>query len=610
MKAQLKTLVCFVLFAACSGNDPVKDPDLPIAGFTFEIKEKGVVNFNSTSEFTEEHAWEFGDGKTSTEKNPAHTFGKNGEYKVTLTAKNPHGNHKASETLMISDLHPPVADFTFENKGKGVVEFRSTAAYAKEYSWDFGNGKSSLVANPSHTYENNGEYPVSLTVKNEYGTDTKTRVLTLNNVNLPQAGFTFVIDKGKVTFTNTSQFSDSYVWSFGDGKTATEQHPAHTYTENRSYTVRLTAKSGIGEHSAEKQVTITGVPPQTANQLLYVSNYSDKQLIQALDASSGEIQWSRDGFDGRVHGALSRVGGTLYFTTDQSLYAVDAANGNTRWRFPAGSPASPVVLNNVVYFGASDSKIYAVNTSNGSKKWELQVAAPVSASVIIHNNVLFVGTNAPGSGGGGTFYAVNIADGSVKWQRGTYGGSMNTRAQIAGSNVYFGGSVGLHILNKDNGAGHEGLIAYSFRQVQHSSPIVSDNHVFALFGGSEFSRVDVGSDVALWTHNLNSSGNTASPVLVGNTLYISGQNRVYALNKGNGNVTWSFQGSNFNSRNVTYANNIIYVADNKGSSSELVALNAGNGSVIFRTTLTGVLGDMTVLAKDGKVTYPGSTGQP
>lgn len=614
MKALVKIFVCLALVSACSSDDPAGNPDIPVAKFTFETLEKGVVRFSSSSEFTEEHAWEFGDGKTSSEKDPAHTYEKNGEYTVTLTAKNPNGSHKATQRLTISDLHPPVADFTFENKGKGLVEFKSTSTHAKEYEWDFGNGKTSRVANPAHTYENNGEYNVSLTVKNEYGTNIKSRLVALNNVNLPLADFTFVADKGKVTFTNTSQFSESYLWNFGDGKTGTEQNPVHIYTENKNYTVRLTAKSGTGEHSVEKAVNVTGVQPPTANNLIYVSNYSSgKQMIQALNASSGEIEWSRDGFEGRVQGAISFVNGALYFATDQYLYAVDAANGNTRWRFSAGasegSPASPVVLNNVVYFGAKNSRIYAVNTSNGSQKWELPVTAPVSASAVIHNNVLFVGTNAPAGGGGGIFYAVNISDGSIKWQRGTYGGSMNTRAQIGGNYVYFGGSVGLHVLNKENGAGHEGLVAYSFRQVQHSSPIISENHVFAVFGGSEFSRVDVGSDAALWTHNLNSSGNNASPVMIGSTVFISGQTRVFALNKANGSVNWSFQGTNFNSRNVTYANDIIYVADNKGGSSELVALNAGNGSVIFRTTLTGALGDMTVLAKDGKVTYPGSTGQ-
>lgn len=608
MKALVKFFVCLVLVSACSQDEPTGNGEVPVAKFTFETLDKGVVKFNSTSEFAEEHIWDFGDGKTSSEKSPSHTYEKNGEYTVTLTARNPNGSHTASQTVTVSELRPPVADFTFENKGKGVVEFKSTSTHAKEYEWNFGNGKTSRVSNPTHTYDTNGEYNVTLTVKNEYGTHTKSRPLVLNNVSAPRADFTFVIDGGKVTFTNTSQFAESYLWNFGDGKTSTEQSPIHTYSENKAYKVMLTAKSSLSEHSVEKTVNITGAATQTANTIIYVSTYSGKQLIQALDASTGAVKWSKEGFDGRVHGAISLVNGTLYFCTDQYLYALDASDGSTRWRFSAGSAGSPVVLNNVVYFGANDAKIYAINTSNGSKKWDLPVAAAVSASAVIHNNVLFVGTNAPGNGGG-TFYAVNISDGSVKWQRGTYGGSMNTRAQISGNHVYFGGSVGFHILNKENGSGHEGLIAYSFRQVQHSSPLVSENHVFAVFDGKEFSRVDMGTDASLWTHNLNSSGNNASPVLIGNTLFISGQSRVYALNKASGNVAWSFQGTNFNSRNVTHANDVIYAADNKGSTSELVALNAANGSVIFRTALTGSLGDMTVLAKDGMVTYPGSTGQ-
>lgn len=612
MKALVKILVCLALVSACSTDDPSQNPDIPIAKFVFETLANGVVKFSSTSEFTEEHTWEFGDGNTSSDPHPTHTYKGNGDYTVTLTARNPNGTHRSSQTITIADLHPPTADFVFENKGKGTVEFTSTSTHAKEYEWDFGNGKSSRVGNPTHTYESNGTYQVTLTVKNDYGTHAKSQSLVLTNVNLPEADFTFTADKGKVTFTNTSRFSESYLWNFGNGQTSTELHPVHTYTENKTYTVTLTAKSETGENSVQKTVSITGIPavPQTANSLIYASNYSGgQQLIQALDASTGEVRWSKNGFEGRVSGALSVAGSTLYFTTDQYLYAVDAANGNVRWRFSGGSSGSPVVQNNVVYYGSNDGKIYAVNTSNGSKKWERPVAATVSASVIIHDNVLFVGTLAPAGGGGGIFYAIHTSDGSVKWQRGTYGGSMNTRAQVAGNYVYFGGSVGLHILSKENGSGHEGLIAYSFRQVQNSSPLVSENHVFALFGGSEFSRVDVASDAAFWTQNLGSSGNNASPVMIGNAIFISGQNRVFSLNKANGNVLWSFQGTNFNSRNVTYANDIVYVADNKGNSSELLALNATNGNVIFRTTIMGSLGDMSVLAKDGKVTYPGSTGQ-
>jgi PKD repeat protein len=502
----------------------------------------------------------------------------------------------------------PVASFTFALGEKGSVKFTNTSKEANSYAWDFGDGKTATEEHPEHTFTTNGAYTVTLTAENKDGKSIKKDTININTRNPPVANFTFVIDKGKVTFTNSSTHAESYSWTFGDGKSSTEQNPVHQYAVNQSYNVKLTAKSSLGEHSIEKAVNITGIPPVTPNQTIYLSVYTSKQLLQARDASSGELIWEKDGYEGRIGGAISVVGGTLYFTTDRFLYAVDANNGNVKWRFAGGSAASPLVLNNVVYYGSNNGKVYAVNTSNGSLKWEREVAAGISAPVIIQDKVLYVGTLAPANGGG-IFYAIHTDNGNIKWQRGTYGGSMNTKAVVSGNLVYFGGSVGFHILNKDHGEGHEGLVAYSFRQVLNSSPIVSDNHVFAVFGGSEMSRVDIRNDASIWNQSLQASNHTGSPLLIGEKIYITGQNRVYALNKSNGAGLWSFAGSNFNSRNVTHANNLIYVADNKGGNSELLALDAGSGSVLFRTTIIGSVGDLSVLAKDGKVTYPGSTGQ-
>lgn len=503
----------------------------------------------------------------------------------------------------------PQAAFTFAVGEHGAVKFTNTSKNASTYSWDFGNGKNSTEEHPEHTFTSNGAFTVTLTAENQDGKSSKKDTVDINSRNPPSANFTFVIDKGKVTFTNTSTHASTYSWTFGDGKSSQEQNPTHQYSANQSYSVKLIAKSSIGEHAIEKAVNITGIPPITPNQTLYLSVFTTKQLLQARDASSGELLWEKDGYEGRIEGAITAVAGVLYFTTDRFLYAVDANNGNVKWRFSSGSSGSPLVLNNVAYFGSNNGKIYAVNTANGSTKWEREVAAGIRAPVIIQDNVLYVGTNAPSSGGG-IFYALHIANGDIKWQRGTYGGSMNTKAAVQGNFVYFGGSVGFHILNKDQGAGHEGLIAYSFRQVLNSSPIVSDNHVFAVFGGNEMARVDIRSDASIWSHSLQTNDHTASPLLVGERVFITGQSRVYALNKGNGSGLWSFPGSNFHGRNPTHANNIVYVADNKGGSSELLALNADNGNAIFRISINGSVGDISILAKDGKVTYPGSTGQP
>ncbi len=590
----------------CSKKEDVTPPILPVAKFSFEIKSKGLVAFKSQSEFADEHLWNFGEGIISVEKNPTQTFKKNGKFKVSLTVKNLNGSDTYSDSIKIADLNPPVSNFTFENKGLGLVEFSSTSVFATQYFWEFGDGKSSSENHPKHTYNGNGDFLVKLTVKNEYGEDSKTQILKLTNVSLPKADFTFVTGgEGKVTFSNTSQFATSYFWDFGDGLSSNLPNITHTYKENKNYRVKLIAKSVVGENEIEKLISISNIVTLTKNDLIFVSNYSGEQLIQALDGSSGNIKWSRGGFEGRIHGAISNVNGVLYFSTNQHLYAIDATNGSLVWKFAKnGSKTSPIVFNGVVYFGTDDSKIYAINSSNGSKKWETNVASSISATPLIHDNTLYIGTNSTANSGG-IFYAIDINNGSVKWQRGSYFGSKNTSAKILGNNVYYGGSGGFHVLNIQNG----NLVTHSYIRVEKSTPILSDNHIYGLVDGSEISKINLFPEEIVWKFKVSSSVDYSNPLLINNVIYICGQNNIWAVNSKNGVPVWSFQGSNFSSKNLTYANGVIYATDMVGGNTELIALDSENGKVIFRKAINGVLGDMTVLAKDGKTTYPGSTLQ-
>jgi PKD repeat protein len=589
----------------CSTNEP--DTPSPEAKFSFEYKAKGLVEFKNASTFSDEYLWDFGNGKTSNEQNPSHTFEKNGEYKVSLTAKNKNGSQTFSETITIADLHPPVASFTFENKGRGLVEFKSTSQHATSHQWDFGNTKSSTETNPTHTYTTNGEYTVKLTVTNEYGTHSKSELIQLNNVSLPEANFTFSLENGgKVAFTNTSKFAESYQWSFGNGAISTEINPTHTYAENKNYVVTLIAKSTIGETKVEKTIGITNAISLTKNSTIYTSNFTEKSLLQAIDASSGEIKWTKDGFDGRINGSISLENNVLFFTTESSLYATDASNGNVKWRISIGqgSKASPTVYNGTVYLGTADHKVYAINASNGSKKWEVPVISSVVASPTIYNNALYIGTLATASVGG-TYYAINLSDGSIKWQRGSYFGSINTAGKISGNNLYYGGSGGIHILNNQHG----GLVAHSYLKIENSNPLVYNDRLIGVIEGNRLSKIQVAPESIDWNFDFNASNNFSSPILVENYVYIGSQNKVSALNANNGSTVWTYQGINFISKNLTHAADIIYITDIQGNNTELVALDYKTGKVIFKKVINGKMGDLTVLSKDGKINYSGSAAQ-
>ncbi|HKT60959.1 MAG TPA: PKD domain-containing protein [Gemmatimonadales bacterium] len=136
-------------------------------------------------------AWDFGDGATSTERNPTHTYSTSGTFSVRLTVTDGDG----AQDSKTHDAHPqappppppppankaPEADFdehcdklacSFTDKSKdddGVIVSRQ---------WDFGDGATSTETDPDHTYARRGHYQVTLTVTDDGGaTDTKTRTV-------------------------------------------------------------------------------------------------------------------------------------------------------------------------------------------------------------------------------------------------------------------------------------------------------------------------------------------------------------------------------------------------------------------------------------------------
>ncbi|RXJ71572.1 hypothetical protein CS022_20395 [Veronia nyctiphanis] len=73
---------------------------------------------------------------------------------------------------------------------------------------------------------------------------------------LPVAGFNTSVDGLKVAFNNTSQFADSYSWTFGDGNEASSMSPVHTYGAEGTYSVSLSAKNSLGEDTKSLNVTV------------------------------------------------------------------------------------------------------------------------------------------------------------------------------------------------------------------------------------------------------------------------------------------------------------------------------------------------------------------
>jgi serine protease len=127
--------------------------------------------------------WDFGDGTTSNERNPAHTYQDTGSYTVKLTVVGPKGKDSKTITDYIQLTMPsvPVANFTAKPRsgnGPMVVQFTdTTTGHVSSRLWDFGDGTTSTEQNPVHTYtyRDTPDYTVSLTVTGMGGSDTETK---------------------------------------------------------------------------------------------------------------------------------------------------------------------------------------------------------------------------------------------------------------------------------------------------------------------------------------------------------------------------------------------------------------------------------------------------
>ncbi|MBI1305363.1 MAG: PKD domain-containing protein [Bacteroidetes bacterium] len=195
------------------------------------------TNTTSISSGTLVFNWKFGDGTTSTAKNPTHIYSKPGGYIVSMTAS-ANGCSNDLSKYATQFARPTAA---FKSNGGCVgdpVDFtnESTIELAEKTGseWYFDDGNLGTLTNPAHIYETPGSKMVKLVSISQFGCrDSVTHAVTIK----PSPIVSFSYDKScssyPVNFTNTTKEPSGettiYTWSFGDGATSTQKSPSHQY---------------------------------------------------------------------------------------------------------------------------------------------------------------------------------------------------------------------------------------------------------------------------------------------------------------------------------------------------------------------------------------------
>jgi putative membrane protein insertion efficiency factor len=156
--------------------------------------------------------------------------------------------------------------------------------------------------------------------------------------------------------------------------------------------------------------------------------------VYSVDINTGQKIWQSEDLNGALVGtpAYSESDHMLYIGTfDQELLALDAGNGQVRWRFAteAWVWSGPAIADGVLYFGDQQGNFYALNSTTGEDLWSIQPqpGSPIVTTPLIAGDQIYFSSTA------GQVYAVNN-QGGVTWEQ-VISGKLYARPIVAGELV-------------------------------------------------------------------------------------------------------------------------------------------------------------------------------
>ncbi len=273
-----------------------------------------VVSFDSSSSFDPDgtivsHAWDFGDGNTSTAANPSHTYPTPGIYTAQLTVTDDDGA-TGTDTKQITvnpNQAPTAVAGAVPTSGRFPLDvaFDSSSSTDNDgtivsQAWDFGDGNTSTAVSPSHTYPTPGTYTAELTVTDNLGaTGTDTVAITVNPNQAPTAVATATPDTGQaplsVSFSSALSTDNdgsivSWFWDFGGGNQSTAANPNYTFATDGTYNVNLTVTDNDGAtNTTTVQVVVDPVPNLLPTAVAAAVPSTVRQGLPVAFSSAGSI---------------------------------------------------------------------------------------------------------------------------------------------------------------------------------------------------------------------------------------------------------------------------------------------------------------------------------
>ena len=298
----------------------------PIADLSID-KLKACVNeaitFTNTSTLGDAsftgYSWDFGNGSILNSASPSYAYPAAGNYNVSFVVTDANGCfHKVTKNNYLEVFPKPKASFTVDITYDCVAPSTTTftnnsTGSGLTYEWDFGDGGTSNVKTPSHTYTAAGKYDIKLKVKSDNGCTDEITVKDGFIIGPMTVDFTSdkttLCNGGAINFQSLSSTASSIAssWDFGNGTTSTSPYPTVVYNLNkRYYDVSLTIKSVNKPNCSatiKKPVFISVFPKPNGSlttdnplpcQIPFTTNWEYKDSITSTNIVWRAYNWDMD----------------------------------------------------------------------------------------------------------------------------------------------------------------------------------------------------------------------------------------------------------------------------------------------------------------------------
>ncbi|MFN3939478.1 MAG: PKD domain-containing protein, partial [Chitinophagales bacterium] len=381
------------------------------------------------------YLWNFGDGTTSTAASPSHTYTDFGNYTVGLSVSNIYG---CSDLIVYTDyvqINPSLSvDFIPSSTSVcagGTVSFDNISASASAtWLWDFGDGTTSTLFEPTHTYSTDGVYSVSLTGDFGSGCISTIDYPALITVNpTPTAAFVSSDPTSVCALPYTVAYAAvvtggpvTYAWTFEDATgpgTSSASSPDYTYTSTGVFDVTLTVTNGFGCTATDLETNYVDIGTLTL-EADFTPASGCVPFIADFGISAGEelVSYSWD----LGNGSISTLANPVAVYTDTGCYAISVTATSIN-----GCTASATFFNYICVGDTSTAYVLLPDTSCPTTALEV-LYLPLDSIVVNVDGGLdeAIATSVDST----TFIALTDGDHSLEIITWTYGCPDTTYANI------------------------------------------------------------------------------------------------------------------------------------------------------------------------------------